>query len=137
MLCKLRSWSIVKWTKTCEFVCLIKLTKDNCCIRKRAQNRQEEPTNDPRSKNFKQNLTSIWQQLGPQEHEVTIDKNEKNISKNTGGAWQKSIRLRARIRRKQAVEMKQIWLLKSLDSIGDQIEGRVVACNWSTVGGPS
>lgn len=89
-----------------EFAFLIMLTQDDCCIRKRAQNRQEEATNDPRSKNFQQNLTPIRQQLGTQEHQVTIHKNEKNISKDSGGAWQKSIRLRAGIRQKQAVKIK-------------------------------
>lgn len=104
------------------------LTEDDCCIRKRAQNREEEATNNPRSENFQQNLTPIRQQLGTQEHQVTVDKNEENISQDGGRAWQKSVRLCAGIRREQAIEIKKLWLVKTVDSVGDII-GRRVACN--------
>lgn len=105
-----------------------KLTKDDDGIRKRAEHRQEKPTNDSRAENSQKNLASIRQKLGCDEHQVPIHKDQEDVSEHSGGARQESVCLVTAIRRRPNVlESQKCRFLSLPDSIRDQPIDRIIS----------
>ena len=101
-------------------------TENEHGVWKRAENGEEEASDETRAEDLQQELAAIGEVRGRREHQVSVHEDQEQIPQHRGGARQEPVRLlarrlRRRRREREHPEVRRRRPLQAVvDSIGDQ-----------------